>query len=67
MRTALLYGLLALAVSAHAQTKACGPQTTEVMSVGVSTLCLHIEQASPARTKLLHTWVRRSADIVAQY
>jgi hypothetical protein len=77
MRSAALHGLLALAAtalastvlasSAHAQTKACGPQTTEVVTVGVSTLCVHIEQASPARTKLLHTWVRRSADIVAQY
>src|SRR5271168_5257074 len=77
MRSAALHGLLALAAtalasavlasSAHAQTKACGPQTTEVVTVGVATLCVHIEQATPARTKLLHTWVRRSADIVAQY
>jgi hypothetical protein len=82
MRSAPPYGSLALAAtalaaivlasavlasSARAQTKVCGPQTTEVMTVGASTLCLRIEQATPARTKLLHTWVGRSADIVAQY
>jgi hypothetical protein len=82
MRSAALHGLLALAAaalaatiatpalhasSARAPTKACGPQTTEVVTEGVSTLCVHIEQATPTRTKLLDTWVRRSADIVAQY
>ena len=82
MRSAPLHGLLALAAAAlastvataalhassvRAQTNPCGPQTTEVVTEGVSTLCVHIEQATPARTKLLHTWVRRSADIVAQY
>jgi hypothetical protein len=72
MRTAALYGLLALAATAfaataHAQTKACARQTTEVMTVGASTLCLYIEEATPARTQLLHIWVRRSADIVTQY
>jgi hypothetical protein len=46
---------------------ACGPRTTEVVTVGVSTLCMHIEEATPARTRLLQTWVRRSADIVTQY
>jgi hypothetical protein len=35
--------------------------------VGAATLCLHIEEATPARTELLQVWVRRSADIVAQY
>jgi hypothetical protein len=82
MRSAVLHGLLALAAtalastlaaaavlasSARAQTKDCGPQTTEVVIVGVSTLCVRIEQPTPTRTKLLQTWVRRSADIVAQY
>jgi hypothetical protein len=82
MRTAARYGLLALtstalastastaavfAATAGAETKACGPQTTEAVTVGVSTLCLHIEEATRARTQLLHIWVRRSADIVAQY
>jgi hypothetical protein len=82
MRGAPLHGLFALAAAAlastvataalhasraRAQTNACGPQTTEVVTEGVSTLCVHIEQATPTRTKLLHTWVRRSADIVAQY
>jgi hypothetical protein len=77
MRTAALYGLLALiatalaatvpAATARSQTKACARQTTEVMTVGASTLCLYIEEATPARTQLLRTWVRRSADIVTQY
>lgn len=82
MRSAPLNGLLTLtaaalastvataalhASSARAQANACGPQTAEVVTEGVSTLCVHIEQATPTRTKLLHTWVRRSADIVAQY
>jgi hypothetical protein len=53
--------------AALAQTRACGPQTAEVMTVGSSTLCLHIEEATPARIQLLQVWVRRSADIVAQY
>lgn len=56
-----------LASAAGAQIRACDPQTTEVERVGLSTLCLHIEAATPARTQLLHTWVRRSADIVTQY
>jgi hypothetical protein len=82
MRSAPLHGLLVLAAaaiastvataalhasSARAQTNVCGAQTAEVVTEGVSTLCVHIEQASPPRTKLLHTWVQRSADIVAQY
>jgi hypothetical protein len=53
--------------AAFAQARACGPQTAEVVTVGASTLCLHIEEATPARIKLLQGWVRRSADIVAQY
>ena len=35
--------------------------------MGAATLCLQIEQATPARSRLLRVWVRRSADIVAQY
>ncbi|MGA2398812.1 MAG: hypothetical protein ABSG30_12210 [Steroidobacteraceae bacterium] len=76
MRTAALCALhalwaaltwAALGAPVDAETGACDPQTTEVISVGVSTLCLHIEAASPARRQLLHTWVRRSAEIVTQY
>lgn len=77
MRIAALHGLLALtstvlvsmalASNACAETKACGPQATEVMSLGISTLCLRIEEPTPARKELLRAWVRRSADIVAQY
>ena len=53
--------------TARGRTQACGPRTTEVVTVGVSTLCLHIEEATPARTRLLQTWVLRSADIVTEY
>jgi hypothetical protein len=77
MSSAMLRGLIALvsiaiasivgSSAALAQTRACGPQTTEVMTVGSGTLCLHIEEATPARIQLLEVWVRRSADIVAQY
>jgi hypothetical protein len=69
--TRLLLGLIAsvsLAGSAaFAQTRACGAQTTEVVTAGSSTLCLRIEEATPARIQLLRLWVRRSADIVTQY
>ena len=50
-----------------AQPLKCGPQTSEVMTVGSSTLCLRIEEATPPRIALLQAWVRRSADIVAHY
>jgi hypothetical protein len=58
---------LAGSSAAHAQMRACEPRTTEVMTVGSSTLCLRIEEATPARIQLLEVWVRRSADIVSQY
>jgi hypothetical protein len=63
----IAFASIAIASAALAQTRACGPQTAEVMTVGSSTLCLHIEEATPARIQLLRVWVRRSADIVAQY
>jgi hypothetical protein len=50
-----------------AQPRGCGPQPTEVMAVGSSTLCLYIEEATRARIHLLDVWVKRSADIVARY
>jgi hypothetical protein len=58
---------IASSSAALAQTRTCGAQATEVMTVGFSSLCLHIEAATPARIQLLEVWVRRSADIVAQY
>jgi hypothetical protein len=64
---ALALASIAGSSAALAQTRACGPQTAEVVMVGGSTLCLHIEEASPARIQLLQPWVRRSAGIVAQY
>ena len=63
---AIVLASIALSSAAFAQTRACAP-TAEVMSVGAATLCLNIEQATPARSRLLQVWVRRSADIVAQY
>jgi hypothetical protein len=53
--------------AALAEARGCGPQTSEVVTVASSTLCLHIEDPSPARVRLLEVWVRRSANIVAQY
>ena len=53
--------------AALAQARPCGPQPTEVVRVGAATLCLSIEAATPPRTQLLQVWVRRSAEIVAQY
>jgi len=64
---AIALAAIAGSSAALAQTRACGPQTTEVMTVGASTLCLHIEEATAARMQLLQVWVRRSADIVAQW
>jgi hypothetical protein len=64
---AIALASIAGSAAALAQTRACGSQTTEVMTVGASTLCLQIEAATPARIQLLRVWVRRSADIVAQY
>jgi hypothetical protein len=58
---------VASAAPAPASMRACGPQTAEVMTAGAATLCLQIEEPTPARMELLRVWVRRSADIVAQY
>jgi hypothetical protein len=57
----------AAVVASSVETTVCRPQTTEVVTLGASTLCLSIDAATPARTQLLNTWVRRSADIVARY
>jgi hypothetical protein len=53
--------------AALAQSRACGPQTAAVVTLGSSTLCVHIDEATPDRSQRLQRWVRRSADIVAQY
>jgi len=77
MTAAILRGLIVLAAialaslagspAALAQALRCEPQTAEVITVGSSTLCLSVEEPTPPRMALLRTWVRRSADIVAQY
>jgi hypothetical protein len=77
MSVAMVRGLIALAwmtlasiagcAAALAQTRECAPQTSEAVTVGSSILCLRIENPTPARVRLLQAWVRRSADIVAQY
>jgi hypothetical protein len=64
---ALSLASLAGSAAALGQPRACGPQTTQAMTVGSSNLCLQIEEASPARIQMLQVWVRRSADIVSQY
>jgi pimeloyl-ACP methyl ester carboxylesterase len=69
MRAAAL-GFAMLAASAacvSARAAPCPLATTETLTVLGSTLCLSEEQATPARRELLHAWVERSADIVANY
>jgi hypothetical protein len=64
LRTAVLCAIAALGTAgAHA---AC-VQPTEILKVQGSTLCVTIEEPTPARRELLRTWVQRSAEIVAGY
>ncbi len=67
MRTAMLFGILALLSAGYAHAAGCARQTTEVMTLPSSTLCLLVEEPTPARIELLRVWVRRSANIVTQY
>jgi hypothetical protein len=50
-----------------ANAAACPSNSTETMMIRGSTLCLVMDDPSPARRQLLHTWVDRSASIVADY
>jgi hypothetical protein len=59
--------LLAAAGCSHANAAACPLHTTETLEIQGSTLCLRMGDASPSRRQLLHTWVVRSANIVANY
>jgi hypothetical protein len=63
-------GLVALtlaALSSHAHAAACPAATTDTITIRGSTLCLITEDATPSRNQVLHTWVERSASIVADY
>ena len=66
MRNVILCGLFALAGTGHALAAPCARQATEVLTLHTSTLCLVIEEPTPARTELLHTWVQRSAIILRE-
>jgi len=60
--------MLAASAACHpVQAATCPAATTENLSVRASTLCVLMEDPSPARRELLHAWVERSADIVANY
>jgi hypothetical protein len=66
--TAAIAGLLlSAAVCSRANSATCPAGITETLVVEGSTLCLNIEDPSPARRQLLHDWVLRSAHIVANY
>jgi hypothetical protein len=46
----------------------CPQQTTRSLQVGESTLCLMLDEAAPAKLKVLEqAWIERSAHIVAAY
>jgi hypothetical protein len=70
MRKASIFGLVALVLAplftyAHAAT--CPARTTDKLEVRGSTLCLFLDDTTSSRRQLLHTWVERSAHIVADY
>jgi hypothetical protein len=47
--------------------RSCPAQTTLALQVEGGTICVSIDDASPARQTVLRDWVERSARIVAQY
>jgi hypothetical protein len=57
----------AAALASHARAAGCPAQTTETLEIRGSTLCLIVDGATAERRQLLHTWVARSANIVADY
>jgi hypothetical protein len=59
--------LLAAALCSHANAATCPVHTTETLEIQGSALCLRIDEPSPSRRQLLHTWALRSANIVANY
>lgn len=69
MRTASI-GLLVLTAFTsfnRASAAGCPAQTTETLRIRGSSLCLLIDEPTPPRRQLLHTWVERSARIVTSY
>jgi hypothetical protein len=69
-RTTLICGfivLLAAVLCSHANAATCPVHTTETIEIQGSALCLQIDDPSPSRRQLLHTWILRSANIVANY
>ena len=68
MRKASVIALvLAVALITCANGAACPERTTETLQVRGSTLCLRMDDSTAARRRLLHAWVERSANIVADY
>jgi hypothetical protein len=47
--------------------RSCPAQTAFVLQIEGGTICVSIDDASPARRTVLRDWVERSARIVAQY
>ncbi len=69
-RTTLICSFIALSAAVlcgHANGATCPVHTTEAIEIRGSTLCLQIDDPSPSRRQLLHTWAVRSANIVANY
>lgn len=64
-RAAIVGLMLGCCAGAHAAP--CPPDTTESLQIRGSTLCVQEPASSAARRALLHTWVQRSANIVADY
>jgi hypothetical protein len=62
-----LFVLLAATLSNRANAASCPAETTGMLAIQGSTLCLLIEDPIPARQQLLRTWALRSANIVANY
>jgi hypothetical protein len=59
--------LLAAVLCSRATAATCPVHTTETLEIQGSALCLRIDDPSPSRRQLLHAWVLRSANIVANY
>jgi hypothetical protein len=69
-RTSLTCNFIALLTAvlcSRANAAACPVHTTETLEIQGSALCLRVEDPSPSRRQLLHTWALRSANIAANY
>ena len=70
MPKASVFSLVTLVLAplfTHAYAASCPARTIDRLELRGSTLCLFLDDTSPARRQLLHTWVERSAHIVADY